>query len=155
MLFRSQADLTQLLDDKKKRVKPVAEAANQRSKLYTVDDETAETICAKLRALMQEEKVYKESNLTLVTLAEHSGYPTRSVSEVINACFEKNFYQFVSDYRIEEVKQRLSNPHETESVLSIAGEAGFVSKSSFNTFFKKTTGMTPSAYRRSKNLTLA
>lgn len=142
------AELSELLEQHAREVEEGAGASGLRSKLYTVDEETAEVIRKRLLTLMQEEEVYRDSGLTLEGLAFRAGYSPRSVSEVLNACCARNFYQFVNDYRTEEVKRRLERPTRGDNVLQIALDAGFASKSSFNAFFKRATGMTPSAYRK-------
>ena len=62
----------------------------------------------------------------------------------------KNFYKLVNEYRVEEVKKRMVNPeYKNLTILAIAYDSGFNAKSSFNTIFKESTGMTPSGYQRS------
>ena len=71
-----------------------------------------------------------------------------NLSQVINAKLGKNFYDFVNEYRVEEVKRRLRDPKYTNlKILAIGMDAGFNTKSTFNAFFKKHTGLTPSQYR--------
>ena len=66
---------------------------------------------------------------------------------MINEHMGKNFYTLVNDYRIEEVKRRLQDPEYSNlTILAIAYDSGFNSKSSFNTIFKEKTGMPPSEY---------
>jgi len=82
--------------------------------------------------------------LTIIVIS-----PAVNLSEVLNCHVEKNFYNYVNDFRIEYVKDELANPaRKNESVLRIAYDAGFKSKTTFNTLFKKKTGSTPSAYRK-------
>lgn len=115
--------------------------------LYTIDEQTADEIQALLNKLMVEQMVYRNNTLSLEMLAEMTRYSSRAVSEVINVRFNKNFYRFVNDFRIEDVKKRLRQPYDSAGVLEISLDAGFSSKSSFNAFFKQCTGMTPSTYR--------
>lgn len=69
-------------------------------------------------------------------------------SQTVNQCFYMNFNQFLNKYRIEEAKERLKDPKESQYVVfKIALDVGFNSKSTFNTAFKKFTGMNPSQYR--------
>ena len=71
------------------------------------------------------------------------------ISQVFNDCFNKNFYDFINLYRIEESKKLLRNPKNNEkTILEILYEAGFNSKSTFNALFKKHTGVTPTEYRK-------
>jgi len=96
---------------------------------------------------MQTRKPYTNTILTLDRLAEQIGIPARTLSSVINRQFSCNFYEFINSYRVEETKQLL-NKHPDKTILEIMHEAGFNSKATFNTFFKKTVGKTPTEYRR-------
>jgi AraC-like DNA-binding protein len=70
------------------------------------------------------------------------------LSELINSRMGCNFYDFVNKYRIEDVKQLMVDPkYKNFTILAIALEAGFPSKSTFNSIFKKFTGLTPSEYK--------
>ena len=71
----------------------------------------------------------------------------RELSRAINQGFKQNFFEFVGAYRVAEAKRRLSDPANTDNILQVMYEAGFNSKSVFNTAFKKATGMTPTQYR--------
>ena len=104
----------------------------------------------RLVALMEEKELYKNSTLTLPELAQEMNISQHYLSEVINTQLGKNFYDFVNGYRAEEVMRRMRDPKASHlTILAIALEAGFNTKSSFNTFFKKYTGLTPSQYRGS------
>jgi AraC-like DNA-binding protein len=64
----------------------------------------------------------------------------------------QSYYDFINQYRIEEFKNRLADPEsERYNLLSIAFDSGFQSKGTFNSIFKKFTGMTPSEYKASLN----
>jgi len=98
---------------------------------------------------LMKEKSYINPEISLRTLAEKLSISTNHLSQIINACFDQNFHTFINSYRVEEVKKMFADPNkQDESILSIAFEAGFKSKSTFNTFFKKKTGVTPSSYRQ-------
>ena len=104
----------------------------------------------KLLALLQQEKLYQDAQLNMDTLAEKTDLSNGYLSKIINQKEGKNFYDFINSYRITEVKNRLSHPDYAHySILGIALEAGFKSKSTFNAVFKKMTNMTPSAYKKS------
>ncbi len=104
----------------------------------------------KMTAFMKSEKPYLEPSLNITELAHKLSIPARHLSQVINQSLNKNFFDFVNSYRIEEAKQHLAN-HSTnkKTVLEILYEVGFNSKSSFNNVFKKYTGMTPTEFKRS------
>ncbi len=114
--------------------------------------ERADEAAARLRALLDEEHVYRESGLTLPALARRMELSPHNLSEVINTRFGQNFFDLVNSCRVREVCERLSDPAARQfTILAIAFDAGFNSKTSFNTIFKRHTGMTPSAYRDARS----
>lgn len=97
---------------------------------------------------MNQQKPYHDPELTLTSLANSVNISRNQLSEIINTGTGGNFYDFVNKYRVEEVKQLMQNPKFKDfTILAIAFEAGFPSKSTFNSIFKKFTGLTPSVYR--------
>ena len=106
----------------------------------------------KLIAFVEEKKPYLDEELTLTKLAEQLGMNRNQLSSVINNQFGCNFYTFINKYRVEEVKQLLTEPkNKAFTILSLAYQAGFPSKSSFQDIFKKLTGMTPTEYQIKSN----
>ena len=96
---------------------------------------------------MEKDKPYKDRELTIFDLSDQLQIPRHFLSEVINEHLGKNFYTLVNEYRLEEVKKRMLDPaFKHLTILAIAYDAGFNSKSSFNTIFKQKTGMTPTQY---------
>lgn len=96
---------------------------------------------------MEKEKPYLDRELTILNVSKAIGIPRHFITEVINNYMGKNFYYLVNEYRIREVKERLKDPHYSNlTILAIAYDSGFNSKSSFNHIFKEMTGMTPSQY---------
>ena len=90
------------------------------------------------------------NNISLTNLASAIGEKSQYITQVLNQDLSTNFYEYVTAHRMEEVKRKLlSNP--CESILNIAYDTGFNSKSTFNAAFKKYTGVTPSAFRSSQN----
>ncbi len=115
--------------------------------------ETAEQLHASLLRLMEEKNIYRNSQLTLADLAESLSVSPHNLSEVINTRLQKNFYDFVNGYRLDEVKKDLADPSKQHlKILSIAFDAGFNSKATFNTLFKEQNGQTPSEYRKGVSL---
>lgn len=103
-----------------------------------------------LLAFMQENKPYLDEELSLQKLSLLMQISTHQLSQAINQNLNTNFYKFVNSYRIEEVKSKLKNPDFLKySILGIAFECGFNSKSTFNKIFKEETGKTPSEYKKS------
>jgi AraC-like DNA-binding protein len=109
-----------------------------------------EKYISKIGKYMVIEKPYLDRELTIYDLASQLKIPRHFLSEVINEHMGKNFYQLVNEYRIEEAKKRMTDKKYARlTILAIAYDSGFNSKSSFNTIFKEYTGMTPSEYQRS------
>jgi AraC-like DNA-binding protein len=102
----------------------------------------------KLKHFMATQKPYLEADLSLPELANKLEIPSHHLSRIINEQFDVNFFDFVNHYRIEEVKSRIGNPEfDNISLLGIAFDSGFNTKSAFNRVFKKMTGFTPSEYK--------
>ncbi len=103
----------------------------------------------KLNQIITHNKPYLNEKLTISELAEMMNISRHLLTQVINNNLNKNFYTFINEYRIEEVKKMFADPKKNHySILGIAYECGFNSKSTFNTLFKKYTGITPSEYRK-------
>jgi AraC-like DNA-binding protein len=103
-----------------------------------------------LLAVMEREHPYRNSDLTLDDLAGRLETSPHKLSEVLNAQLDQTFYDFVNGYRVRDVQRRMAEEQSKNlTVLSLALDAGFASKSTFNQAFKKHTGQTPSVYRRS------
>jgi AraC-like DNA-binding protein len=114
--------------------------------------EKVEEIVAKLVSEMETGNIYREPELTLQQLADKLQYPSYQVSQAINDGLKKNFYDLVNGYRVEEAKRLLLDPKSKNyTILSVGLDAGFNSKTTFNTVFKKFTGMTPSDYRQKQS----
>lgn len=96
---------------------------------------------------LESQKLYLDSELTLTRLSVLTGLSKHHLSEVLNRHAGKNFYEFINGYRIDFVRKRLEE-ETNQTVLDIALEAGFSSKSTFNAIFKKFTGQTPTQYRK-------
>ena len=104
---------------------------------------------AKLEDLMVRVKIYQDPDLDREGLADSLGVSPRSLSALINGHYEQNFYDFINKYRVLEAQTRLQDPKDGDlTIQRIFEDAGFNSKSTFNTLFKKATGKTPSEYRR-------
>lgn len=102
-----------------------------------------------LNDYMNSEQPYLNPDLSIESLANQLKMPTKELSTLINHHIGQHFFKFINSYRIIKAQSMLRNPKLTDlSVLQILYEVGFNSKSSFNTYFKQTTGQTPSAYRK-------
>ena len=105
-----------------------------------------------LLRLMADERVYRQQNLTIGTLATKLGIPEYRLRRLINQRLGyRNFNTFLNNHRIAEAKAALADPTQAEvPVITIAMDAGFQSLGPFNRAFKETTGVTPSEYRRGR-----
>ena len=120
----------------------------QRNRL---EDAEAEAIVVKLEALMREKELFRDAALTLPILADAVGITPHMLSQVLNVRIGKSFFVFVNTFRAEALKTLLADRSKAErTVLELAHEVGFNSKSTLNSFFKKHTGTTPSEFRASK-----
>ncbi|AYZ35436.1 AraC family transcriptional regulator [Chryseobacterium indologenes] len=144
---------------KQKEIYPVEE--QQRNELISIDadsdteevkrklisDEELLKIKTQLENIMVLQEPYLDSELNLIKLAEMLSVSTHHLSYVINTGFNKNFFQYVNEFRVEYAKILLKTDSKL-SILGIAYESGFNSKTSFNTTFKKVTGLTPSEFKK-------
>ncbi|WP_210519352.1 helix-turn-helix domain-containing protein [Hymenobacter terricola] len=106
----------------------------------------------KLLRLMADEQPWLEPELTLAELAHRLHTNTSLLSRVINTGCGQNFNDFVNSYRVAEAERKLQNPRLAHySLVGIALESGFNSKSTFNRVFKKLTGRTPGEVTRPKS----
>jgi AraC-like DNA-binding protein len=102
-----------------------------------------------LISYMKKEKPYLNPSLSIRNLAEEIEMNARDLSILINQNLDKHFFDFINEYRIAEAKKILKDPSKIEhTILEILYEVGFNSKSSFNTAFKRDTGLTPTEYRK-------
>jgi AraC-like DNA-binding protein len=112
------------------------------------DSETIQVLKEKLLVHMEADKPFLNPELTLADLAKQVAISRNQLSLVINAGIGDNFYNFINKFRVEEVKELIKKDKVKKyTILALANDAGFNSKSSFNHIFKKATGLTPSEYR--------
>jgi AraC-like DNA-binding protein len=118
----------------------------------TLSAERSEKYLKKLLEMMETERLYVDSEITLQKIAERLAIPPHHLSQIINERLKQSFSDFINGYRIDEVKKMFLDPSKKHySLLAIAEEAGFNSKSSFNSVFKKHTNTTPSEFRKNTN----
>jgi len=102
----------------------------------------------KIEKIMRNEKPYLNDQLTIAMLASKAGIPAYLLGKIINRKLDKNFITYINEYRINDIKEKLKNPaYDDKTIIEIAYETGFRSKSAFNTFFKKVTNLTPTEFR--------
>jgi len=102
-----------------------------------------------LQQYIQEEKPYQEPELTLTDLAERVHIPSNYLSQVINEKMDCTFMDFINQHRVEEAKDKLKNEKFSHyTIIAVAYEVGFNSKSAFYAAFKKHAKTTPSEFRK-------
>jgi AraC-like DNA-binding protein len=99
---------------------------------------------------VEKDKLYRNPELTRTTLTDLTGISPNRISELINGCFCINFPEWINTYRINEARQLLQSQNKDLTIKEIYYQVGFNSKSAFYGAFKKTTGITPTAYRKSQ-----
>lgn len=148
LVFLGYKGLTQselFMDNEKRK-------GSRKYKFFDLSQDSTDMYLKKIQSFMHEEKPYLRSELSLGDLADNLDFSPRLLSQLINDELHLNFYTFISHYRINEAKRLLSNKDSQKyTILSIAFDCGFNSKSSFNSVFKQHTKMTPSHYRKVHN----
>ncbi len=115
--------------------------------------EISERILKRLNQAMETEKPYLNSNLTLPGLAKSISTSPNYLSQVINEQMQMNFFDYINTYRIETAKLLMTDPPDhVSTILDVAMEAAFNSKSAFYSAFKKQMNITPSQYKKSLSL---
>ena len=139
---------TQLLPPREQRIPPPKLETNPKALMSAPE---AERILSNLEQRMKEEQLYLDNSLSLRALAVHLEVTTNKLSWLINEKTDKNFNEYLNTYRLQDFKTRALDPRNAHlTLLALAYESGFNSKSVFNTFFKKETGMTPRAWVKSR-----
>lgn len=110
-------------------------------------DNTADDLTVRLVALMEKSAPYREAGLTLQKLADLLGTEAKRLSYHLHANLSVSFRNYINEWRLEAVCRGLGERPD-RSILDIAFENGFNSKSSFNTLFVRKYGMTPREFKR-------
>lgn len=101
----------------------------------------------KLVQVMQEEQLFKNPELNLNEVAGKLGTSPKQVSQIVNQGFQLNFNDFVNHYRTQAILEKFKKgEHQQKTLLALALECGFNSKSTFNRAFKKNMQVTPQEY---------
>lgn len=112
-------------------------------------DPLYENVKSSLDELMEREKIFLDNEINLAKLAAKLDTTPHILSATINKSANKNFSNYINDYRIKEAKQILTDPDKHRyTMLQVAYDAGFNSKTVFNTYFKKSTGLSPTAFKK-------
>ncbi|OYQ19815.1 AraC family transcriptional regulator [Elstera cyanobacteriorum] len=103
-------------------------------------------ILHRIDALMIDQHLYRDPDLTLERIARRAGIPGRQISAALNRAHGRNVSQIINAYRVAEAQQHLLSSRDSVTIIML--KVGFGTKSNFNREFLRVTGMTPSAYRR-------
>ncbi|WP_372753972.1 helix-turn-helix domain-containing protein [Labilibaculum sp.] len=113
-----------------------------------LSEDVKEEYKCKLLAFMEKEKPYLQTKLSIADLSDSLEIPKHFISQIINDSLGQTFYSFINSYRVKEVKKRIQDDEQDKyTLLAIAFDSGFNSKSGFNNNFKLETGMTPFEFR--------
>ncbi len=124
--------------------KSSSETSQQTPEENTLVEKRYKSEAKSLDKLMNEEKPYLNPTLTIHDLASMAGMPPHQLSKVINGEFNCNFFEYINHYRIEDFKiKAFASEYKHLTILAIAFDCGFNSKSAFNRIFKDMTGLTP------------
>lgn len=112
-----------------------------------LENDEAEKLMHRLEVLMQAEKPFINSELTLKELAAMLPCSPNHLSQVINSRYGKTFYHYINSYRVKDFLEKTALPENKKfTFLALAFDSGFNSKTTFNKYFKLETGKTPSEY---------
>ena len=135
----------------KRRLKGTTpDKTEERYKKSNLTTEQKENIRIRILTYFQEKTPYLNSELSMQFLSKELNIPKYQLTEVLNTIIGKNFFQFVNEYRVEAVKQKLTDITNNKfSIEAIGYDCGFSSKSSFFSVFKNMTGQTPVQFKNS------
>jgi AraC-like DNA-binding protein len=120
----------------------------EKYKNSNLSNEQKEEYIEHIYSFMQTERPFLNAELTVQDLSKQLNISRHHLTEILNNDIGKNFFTFVNEYRVEEVKRRLLDERfEHLTIVAIAFESGFNSKSTFNSIFKQNTGSTPSQWK--------
>lgn len=151
--FIKQKEIYPFSEIEKNEIIEIIEASDTiENKKKLIDDEKLTEIKNNLTHLMNSKKPFLDSEISLVKLSTEMDVTPHQLSYLINNGFDENFYQFINRFRIEEAKKLILDPKNNNlTLIGIAYEVGFSSKSAFNTTFKKITNQTPSEFKKLNN----
>lgn len=138
------------LYSKNRSTKPGVEVMVVQSNSYsnsTLKFDVAQRYQQQILELFESTEIYLRSDISIDLLSSKLDIPKHHFSQVFNVYFKKNFYSFVADYRIAYAINKIELNRGTLTLESLAHESGFNSKTSFNHYFKKHTGLTPNEYQ--------
>lgn len=139
------------LQDKEISVDESSSTSVEPKKKYeksALSEELEETLLLKLNRLMESEKPFLESDLSLPKLAQRLNTTPHYLSQILNDRLAQSFFDLLASYRVREAQQLLQDPATTNlKIDEIAERVGYNSPSAFHTAFKRLTNLTPAQYR--------
>ena len=122
----------------------VSETAKASSNPPVLDPDLAEQTLRTLKTAMEKERLYLNPELTVAAMAEHTSLPQKQISATLNQHLQKSFNEFVNEYRVRAIRERLCNGGaDNLTIAAVAYEGGFNSLPTFQRAFKTITGKTP------------
>lgn len=141
-------ELADIVTETEEQIKQISEELDTKYASSSLSEEDLQFYKDIIEKYMAANKPYLDNELTIRKLAVMLEMQPHHLSQVINSALDSNFYTYINKYRIDEVINMMKDPQKKHyTILAIAYDSGFKSKSSFNTIFKKMTGKTPSEYR--------
>ncbi len=132
------------------RVPYISKSASENDRLKP---EAIQKLQKRLHYFMEEEHLYQRPDITLKALAEKLNTTPNNLSWLLNQVYQASFYEYINTHRIQAFLRKLNqNEHETHTLLALAMDVGFNSKSTFNRVFKSVTGTTPRNYLKTKSV---
>jgi AraC-like DNA-binding protein len=136
-------ELKQEIDEKKDTEKYIKSGLKEKQ---------ANEYLLKLISFVENNKPYLNRDLSIYDLSQMTGIPRHHITQILNEKHKKSFFTFINEYRVKEVVERFNdNKFNHYTILAIAYDAGFNSKTTFNAIFKNQTGLTPSEFREKSN----
>ena len=134
------------IDDEEKAT--VSQKVSGKYSKSSLTDKQAEKYLQKLLDYMQSKKPYLDRDLTIHDVSQSIGIQRHHITQVLNDKYGRNFFTFINEYRVKEFISRIKDPENSQyTLLAIAFDSGFNSKSTFNTIFKSMTGLTPTQFK--------
>ncbi len=132
---------------------PVLEIVSLKYKNSGLTADAGNELTIALNELMQKEKLYRESELKLETLASKLDVPKHYVSQIINQYYNVNYFEYINLLRIEEAKLLLVNvDKKSMNIIEIAYTVGYNTKNTFNNAFRRLVGVTPTEFRQQNQI---
>ena len=112
-----------------------------------------QVLFSRVEKLFNEDAIYLDSDLKIDSIAQTLNVTTHRISQTINTIATKPFYDYVNAFRVNHLKQLLTNlDNHKFTILALAIESGFNSKAKLNRVFKQQVGMTPKSFQKSQAL---